>query len=945
VIDRPPEEPWLLALAATVSEGGAVDWPAARAQAADPAARALVEELQLVSLLVAAHASLAGAQPSADQGPSDAAPAHRPRTWRNLLVLTPVASGVFGDVYRGWDTQLDREVAIKFLRDRGADAATSLREARLLARIRHPNVVTVYGAEHEHGESALWMEFIEGETLADVVVRRGPMSAWEAAGVGIDVCRAVSALHGDGLVHRDIKASNVMREVGGRVVLMDFGGAHARDTQAADVQGTPLYMAPEFLAGDAASPASDVYAIGVLLYFLLSARHPVEGETVADLAAAHQAGRRTRLRDARADLPDALVRVVERATAHDPDQRYDTVGELEHALSGTLGERRDAAGTDRAADAGAATRWGWWAGGLAALVIVGAAVLASLAARGRSPAIPTMPVRFSISPSPLEEFTDIALSPDGRTLILGSEHGLRVRPLGSDATTTIPGSSGGIHPFWSPDSSRLAFFRNSELVIADLRGTLRSVGPARGPVGGTWGADDAILFAGQLGGAIFKVPAAGGQPVPIRRLEPGKGQQALRWPHFLPDGRRFLYFIRSYNPAVQGIYLGSADATDASADVRVLSAESNVQYSRGHILFASLGSLLAAPFDTRTGRMTGAPLRIADHIDHEPYSDGFARFAVSAAGALAFKGGFHPNRELRWFDRSGRDLGSALPVGEYRDFELSHDGQRLAVSVLDPLTGMQDVWLHDLTRQMALRLTNSPAHDAAPVWSPHGDRLAFGSTRDGRIAILEELSSGAGTETVLFTGPAIAFDWSPDGRWLAAQVYTARGDTDVVLLPAAGTGPSRSFTQRPTMEGEPQFSPDGRWLMYSTLESGPLRQVFIEPLEQDGARFQVSTIAGREPRWRADSREVFFLGPDSTIMAAAVTERGAGLKVAPPTALFAIRAPDRDIRHRFAVSPDGQRFLVNVIKEDALGTPIRVSTDWFATDSGAPATAGPAAPL
>ena len=334
--DPPADEPWLVSLAAAVSAGEAVDWPAARARASGDEAP-VVDELYRLSQIVRGRGA-AGANPSARQ--SGAAEGAWPavRSWRTLLVLEPLASGLSGDVHRAWDTQLDREVAVKFLHQLEDGTAPSLREARALARVRHPNVVTVYGAEHDSGQSGLWMELIDGETLAEAVLARGPMSPREAAGIGIDVCRAVSALHAHGLVHRDVKAANVMREVGGRIVLMDFSGAHGiDDALPPTLQGTPIYMAPEVLAGGRATPASDIYAIGVLLFFVLTGRHPVEGETLADLEAAHARHQRLRLLDARPDLPEALVRVVERAIAAAQDARFHTVGELEHALGAIFG--------------------------------------------------------------------------------------------------------------------------------------------------------------------------------------------------------------------------------------------------------------------------------------------------------------------------------------------------------------------------------------------------------------------------------------------------------------------------------------------------------------------------------------------------------------------------------------------------------------------------------
>ena len=297
-----PEDAWLIALGSAVSDGAAVDWEEAERHAIDDHRKQLLQQLRSVALIVDAHRSDALNQPDA----SPSSPTSSARHWRHIVLFETIGSGAFGTVYRGWDPTLDREVAVKLLRSTNGTAAP-LEEARHLARIRHTNVVTVYGADREGDEAGIWMEYIEGYTLARMVRDHGPLSAREAIGVGVDLCRALAALHAAGLLHRDIKAQNVMREVGGRIVLMDFSGAQSiqREPRAVVTSGTPLYMAPELLDHGAATIASDVYSLGVLLFFLLSGNLPVEGSTVAELKKAHAEGRRRRLRDLRPDAPEA----------------------------------------------------------------------------------------------------------------------------------------------------------------------------------------------------------------------------------------------------------------------------------------------------------------------------------------------------------------------------------------------------------------------------------------------------------------------------------------------------------------------------------------------------------------------------------------------------------------------------------------------------------------
>ena len=212
-------------------------------------------------------------------------------TWGSLRVLERVGQGAFGDVYRAWDSRLDREVALKLIRRlESLDSIAShvIDEGRLLARVRHPNVVTVYGADRIDGRVGLWMEFVRGRTLEAVLREQGPFGAEEATLIGLDLCRALSAVHGAGLIHRDVKAQNVMREAGGRIVLMDFGtGRDDLSDRPADVAGTPLYVAPEVLGGAPATAESDIYSVGVLLFHLVTGSYPVKGRTAADLREAH----------------------------------------------------------------------------------------------------------------------------------------------------------------------------------------------------------------------------------------------------------------------------------------------------------------------------------------------------------------------------------------------------------------------------------------------------------------------------------------------------------------------------------------------------------------------------------------------------------------------------------------------------------------------------------
>jgi serine/threonine protein kinase/tetratricopeptide (TPR) repeat protein len=323
--------------AGSIADGTAPDWTSLEASSR-PDERGVLSQLRLVAALVGAQRAAAS---EVGQG------------WGPLKIVERVGHGSFGAVYRAYDPRLARQVALKLLDAEVPVASTSLavEEGRLLARVRHPNVVTVFGADVADGQTGLWMEFIEGITIDEVLRTQGPAGAHEAAVVGRTLCGALAAVHASGLVHGDIKAPNVMREHGGRVVLMDFGAGrdHHADAATHPVMGTPLYVAPELLGGAMPSARSDIYSLGVLLFHLVTGSYPTPGSTLEAVTRAHEAQTRVRLRDLRPDLPDAFISVIEKACALDPSDRYGSAGELEAALGSILhsGEPARAVGPPR----------------------------------------------------------------------------------------------------------------------------------------------------------------------------------------------------------------------------------------------------------------------------------------------------------------------------------------------------------------------------------------------------------------------------------------------------------------------------------------------------------------------------------------------------------------------------------------------------------------------
>ena len=920
-----PEDAWLIALGSAVSDGAAVDWEEAERHAIDDHRKQLLQQLRSVALIVDAHRSDALSQPDA----SPSSPASSARHWRHIVLFETIGSGAFGTVYRGWDPTLDREVAVKLLRSTNGTAAP-LEEARHLARIRHTNVVTVYGADREGDEAGIWMEYIEGYTLARMVRDHGPLSAREAIGVGVDLCRALAALHAAGLLHRDIKAQNVMREVGGRIVLMDFSGAQSiqREPRAVVTSGTPLYMAPELLDHGAATIASDVYSLGVLLFFLLSGNLPVEGSTVAELKKAHAEGRRRRLRDLRPDAPEAIVEVIERAITPQALERYQTAGEFEHALIAASGAQASIVRTGSApaaVDVASTSRWNVWRW-VAALTLVAAAsfVIAAWTTTSRAAGSHALVTRFTIGP-PYISGSWPRVSPDGRFVVFGAivegRDRFWVRALDAVNGRPLMNTLASESPFWSPDSSTLCFFADGKLKripIEPGNAQPETLADAPQPHGGDWNGQS-IIFSRD--GGIYSIALDhNGDVSQVTTIDRALGDFQHTWPEFLPDGRHFLFVVRSTRAERTGIYLASLDG---GAPRLVMPASSRVKYIDGQILFVRQGLLLAQRFDPATAAPSGQPLTIADRIKYHPESD--AAFDVSRTGVLVYdQSAGEPVTRLMLFDGRGRELEPLTDQGYYRSPRFSPDGRRVAAEKISSDDRNVDLWMFDIARHAVSRLTSTPASDERPTWSPDGRRIVFSSKRGALYDVYSKTVDTADPEQPLIAGPGdkIVESWSADGRYLSGSVLRS-GLWIFPFNPAEKATLVRANSKVDNWQSE--FSPDGKWLAYMSTESGS-PEVYVEPFPVTGVRWQVSIHGGAEPHWRNGGKEMLYLGGDGMLMMVRFTS--AGWEKSAPMPLFHISVPDLIGSDDYTLSPDGQHIVVNTFISDPVVPPIDVVVNW-----------------
>jgi Tol biopolymer transport system component len=496
-------------------------------------------------------------------------------------------------------------------------------------------------------------------------------------------------------------------------------------------------------------------------------------------------------------------------------------------------------------------------------------------------------------------------------------------------------------PFWSPDSRYLGFFADGKLKKVDISGgppLVLSDAPdslIRG--GGAWNRDGVILFSGP--GGLFQVSASGGEAKPVTKIDESRGEAAHNLPHFLPDGKHFLYLVRSGKPEVAGIYLGSlvpsaAEGLDSSEPVRLLNADAKAEYAQGHVLYLRARTLLAQPFDPDRLRLTGEPVPVADQVGFAP-NRGSAAFSVSENGTLVFgPAGAGQTTRLQWFDRGGTRLEAVGPPATYTDPELSPDGKRVAVERTDPQTGSGDIWLLETARDVASRFTFEPTNDANANWSPDGSQIIFRSRQQD---LYRKASSGVQKEEVLLQSSVAKYplDWSADGRFLVYDAV-ATGGLDLWVLPLEGDKKPFPFFETQFNEGHAQFSPDGRRLAYISNESGRY-EVYIQSFPKAGGKWQVSTGGGLQPRWRRDGKELYYIAPDQKLMAVPIrgeTGRGdSALEVSQPLALFQTQMFEAGAfvlsdRQQYDVTADGQRFLINTPVEGSASAPLTVVLNW-----------------
>jgi eukaryotic-like serine/threonine-protein kinase len=919
-------------------------------------------------------------------------------------IQSPLGAGGMGEVYRARDTKLNRDVALKvlpevFARD-NERMARFRREAQILASLNHANIATIYGLEGSNGTCALVMELIQGPTLAERIrVAQGPLSGPAAfrvekpqrqvAGVALQVdeslriakqiAEALEYAHERGVIHRDLKPANIKVTSDDNVKVLDFGLAKALDSQdsAPNIQdsptltiaatqpgvilGTVAYMSPEQACGKRVDRRADIWAFGCVLYEMLTGKQAFSGDTVSETLAAV-------IKDV-PDLsklpcatPHRIRELAQRCLIKDPKRRLRDIGEariaIEETLSGmaevqatlvpALGRQQEPA-LNEVKGAPVRRTLPWALTVVFLLVAIASSVSYWRLARAPAPAIvseigPPANSRFGYGSG-----LPFVISPNGRILAFRATDAngttmLWVRPLDSPEARPLPGTEGATDPFWSADSRLLGFFADTKLKTIEVSGGSSLIlADAPDELGGTWNQDGTILFVPDPAKGIYEVSPAGGTPAPVIALDSSKFSR-YELGKFLPDGKHFLYTAELLGPAVAGTYFASLDGKER----RLVLKDGGALYASGYMLYVRGSTLMAQAFDPERGQLKGDPHLVAQNVSA---SLTYGLFDISENGTLIYQTGAGREKRLTWFSRAGKNLGVTSEAADYFDLRLSPNGEKLAFNAGYPAgSPNSEIWVEELARGVRMRLTIDPATDhGIPVWSPDNGTIVFAALQGrSRLGIYRKPANGASNEELLV--PSENSDtqiwptsWSRDGRFILYAHGSITGQADIWVLPMAGDRRPRLFVQAPGAAYDGQFSPDVRWVAYTSKESGR-EEIYVVPFDaarvlnagsgSPGAtasgKWLISPSGGRCPRWRRDGKEIFYLSLDNQMMAAEVEERRDGIEVRPAQALFKASIPSVSAISfsPYDVSPDGKKFVVTNVS--GLDRPLTLVVNWTA---------------
>jgi serine/threonine protein kinase len=873
-------------------------------------------------------------------------------------ILSAIGAGGMGEVYRARDTKLGRDVAIKALPEAFARDPERLsrfqREAKTLASLNHPNIAAIYGLEENAGSSYLVMELVPGDTLADRIKRDGAIPVVEAISIAKQMAEALEAAHEKGIVHRDLKPANVKVTPEGKVKVLDFGlaKAFADDGASQDISnsptmsgaatmqgmilGTAAYMSPEQARGKQVDRRADIWAFGVVLYEMLTGEQLFAGETVTDTLAQVITKEPDWTR-----VPARMERFLHWCLEKDPKRRLRDISDGMTLMA--EGPGQEAAKSS----ANSSSHWSWIVAGAACLVAAG---LALVILRQKAPTPPDayrltvrLPDGVTFSPSAALEMSPDehhvafpAIDPNGRTSIWVQDmDGAEARSLSNtDPVNDTP------PVFWSPDRHYVVFSSESKVREADISsGSVQDICDRPNlPVGGSWNRDGVIIFGSATTG-LWRVPAEGGTPVLLTVPDTSRHEIEHELPSFLPDGRHFIYFINSSVPDDSGIYVGSLDdPPDRQSKKRLLASRFGASYvpsdsGPGHLLFLRDSALMAQSFDASKFELIGEPAPIAEQVG-SAFETG--HFAVGP-DVLVYRGQTHSSGfQLTWYDAQGKAVGKAGDPGGVMNPHLSPDGNHVAYSRFTSNFFNTDVWLIDLKRDSSLRFTFGSASSGFPIWSPDGREIVFASKSTGNYDLYRKPVDGSKAEQLLLrTDKDVRpLSWSRDGRFLIYAASKNYRTEQMWILPMQGEQKPFPFSDIRFDESDGEFSPNGRYIAYSSNETGQYETYVREftgsaDAAATGGKWMVSKDGGFFPMWKADGKEIAYVGRNRVTIMALDVDSEHGFQPGPPRALLNIPA-DRGEYPGVVATADFKRFLMPVAVPVKVPQSFMVVFNWSA---------------
>jgi serine/threonine protein kinase len=880
-------------------------------------------------------------------------------TLAHYTIVSKIGAGGMGEVYRARDEKLNREVAIKVLPvDIVHDEERLMRfkrEAQVLGSLNHPNIAAIYGFEDSNHIVALVMELVEGPTLADRIAS-GALPGEDALAIAKQIAEALEAAHERNIVHRDLKPANVKVTPEGLVKVLDFGLAKVlegdsiptdfshsptlvKGTQAGVILGTAAYMSPEQAKGKVVDRRADIWAFGCVLFEMLSRKQTFSGETLTDtLAAVVRAEPEWELLPP--STPDSIRRLLRRCLTKDPKQRLRDIGEARIAVNEPQVED-DSIG--RAVPAQAQSNWKRLLPWTIVLILSAGLLAISLIYVSRKPI--TQPLLRSSINLPTGFILDsanssLALSPDGKRLVFaatgpdGKAQQLWIRSIDSMTIQSLPGTNGATYPFWSPDGRFVGFFADKKLKRTEIAtGTVQNLCDVIDGRGASWSQRDVIVFAAAAFGPLSAVSASGGTPVQITSVE--RNDITHRNPHFLPDGKRLLFFSGSSASRAEktnGIY--SLDLETKKALQVANENSEGIYVEPGYLVFVRDGNLMAQPIDADRLHTSGQAIPIAEKVSFN--SDRFTGgYSLSTTGLLVFDGGSGiAKSQLTWFDIEGKSLGTVGGPASFISMSISPDGKRAAARVLGTDTHTQ-LWMYDVNRGIASRFTGGSEDFTAGTWSPDGRFIAY--SRGGASSHLYLQPSDASSEPQKLSATpsaAIPGGWSPNGEMIVFTSQTSQGG-DLWIQPLNGDRKAYPFLATPANEVAGTISPDGHWIAFLSDESGRY-ELYATSFPSSGVKRQISSDGATAPQWLNGGSELAYINAERKLILVNVNVKGQEFALAESHLLFGGKPlpslphnPD-DWEVPVYITPDAKRILLPVPVETNASPSVTLVTNWTA---------------